>query len=51
MRDDDVVLHAAARGIHIESISIALVFWQPGLACSLDDPLEFLAEGWIVGNF
>src|SRR4030095_692120 len=26
-----------------------LVFWQPGLACSLDNPLEFLAERWIVG--
>jgi len=28
----------------------ALVFWQPGLASSLDDPLEFPAEGWIVGS-
>ena len=26
------------------------VFWQPSLACSLDNPLEFPAEGWIVGS-
>src|SRR4030095_16500339 len=25
-------------------------FGQPGPAYSLDDPLEFLAEGWIVGS-
>ena len=28
----------------------ALAFWQPSLTCSLDNPLEFLAEGWIVGS-
>ena len=28
----------------------ALAFWQPSLACSLDDPLEFLPESWIVGS-
>jgi hypothetical protein len=28
----------------------ALAFWQPSLTCSLDNPLEFLFEGWIVGN-
>ena len=27
-----------------------LAFWQPSLTCSLDNPLEFLAEGWIVGS-
>jgi len=24
--------------------------WQPSLTCSLDNPLEFLAVGWIVGS-
>jgi len=28
----------------------SVAFWQPSLACSLDNPLEFLAEGWIVGS-
>src|SRR5207249_6636507 len=28
----------------------ALAFWQPSLTCSLDNALEFLAEGWIVGS-
>ena len=28
----------------------ALASWQPSLACSLDDPLVFLAKGWIVGS-
>ena len=28
----------------------SLVFRQPSLTCSLDNPLEFLAEGWIVGG-
>jgi hypothetical protein len=26
-----------------------LAFWQPGLACSIDNPLELLAERRIVG--
>ena len=29
---------------------IGLAFGQPRLAYSLDNPLEFLAEGWIVGS-
>jgi hypothetical protein len=28
----------------------SLALRQPSLTCSLDNPLEFLAEGWIVGN-
>jgi len=34
----------------VAAFGVALVFWQPSLACSLDNPLEFLAEGWIVGS-
>jgi len=34
----------------VATFGIALAFWQPSLTCSLDNPLEFLAEGWIVGN-
>ena len=40
--------HRRARGGRERSGSLA--FWQPSLACSLDNPLELLAEGWIVGS-
>jgi len=33
------------------AVELALAFWQPSLTCSLDNPLEFLAEDWIVGSF
>jgi hypothetical protein len=36
--------------VRLFSFGIALAFWQPGFTCSLDDPLVFLEEGWIVGK-
>ena len=35
---------------HLSTRTLSLAFWQPSLTCSLDNPLEFLAKGWIVGS-
>jgi hypothetical protein len=34
----------------VATFGFALVFWQPGLTCSLDNPLVFPAESWVVGG-
>ena len=33
----------------VASFGFPLAFWQPSLPCSRDNPLELLAEHWVVG--
>ena len=48
----DKALDGAPSGARdvVATFGFALAFWQPGLTCSLDNPLILLAEGRIVGK-